>query len=206
MSGLRIKICGLTRVEDAGLAHALGAWALGFIFFKGSKRAVEAKQVASILAELPDAKGVGVFVNPTLDELKAVLAVAPLSLIQLHGDETEKFCQEVKALFPNLPLIKARRLQEEMSFETDYTLLDHAEKGEWGGSGKQVDWEKTGIYPKEKLILAGGIHAGNLVRANRKVRPFAFDLSSGVESAPGIKSPEKLIELFEIAKQESTHD
>ena len=204
MSGLRIKICGLTRVEDARLAQGLGAWALGFIFFKGSKRSVEAKQVASILAEIPGAKGVGVFVNPTLDHLKEVLAVAPLSLIQLHGNETESFCLEVKTLFPKIPLIKARRLQDEVSFETDYTLLDHAERGEWGGTGKQVDWEKAGIYPKEKLILAGGIHAGNIVLANHKVRPFAFDLSSGVESSPGIKSPEKLKELFEIAKQEST--
>jgi len=202
---VKIKICGLTRVEDAKLASELGAWALGFIFFKGSKRVVGAKQVASILAELPAARGVGVFVNPTIAELKETLRVAPLSMIQLHGNEDEAFCKEVRSLFSNLPVIKARRLRDEHNFETDYTLLDHAEKGEWGGTGKQVDWKEIGSkYPREKLILAGGIHAGNILEANRIVRPFAFDLSSGVESAPGIKSPEKLNELFKIAKQESS--
>ena len=128
----------------------------------------------------------------------------PLSMIQLHGTESKEFCTEVRSLFPKTPIIKARRLEDVVLFDADYTLIDHAEKGEWGGTGKSVDWDKIPNLSREKLILAGGINAKNLKEANRIVRPFAFDLSSGVESAPGIKSPEKLKELFEVAKMESS--
>ena len=115
----------------------------------------------------------------------------------MHGKETAEFCIQARNRFPNLEIIKATRLGEPVfSFESDYTLLDHGSDQNWGGTGQTVDWKAAHLFKKENLILAGGITFLNALEAMRIVQPFALDLSSGVESAPGIKSQEKLIQFF----------
>ena len=204
---MNVKICGLTRTGDAELALQLGAWAIGFIFYPQSPRYVEPETVSRILRRLnpPTALCVGVFVNPTLDFVKESVEKAGLTAIQLHGNETLEFCQEIKNVFPGTTLIKARRANEApISRFADYELLDHQSSDAWGGTGVAVDWEKAAEFrQKRSLILAGGLNADNVARAIQIVHPAAIDLSSGVEESPGIKSAVKMRAFFE-AVQRST--
>lgn len=204
---MRVKICGLTREEDAQRAEALGAWALGFIFYPKSKRYIEPAQAARIIAALKT-PAVGVFVNQTGDVVD-IARLAGLKGIQLHGDETPEHCARVKTNFTGF-VIKAFRPENEDDIaaiadykgKIDYALLDAGTGGQYGGTGHTFDWNlavkagETGI----PLILAGGLTADNILTANAKVKPFAADLSSGVESAPGIKDKEKLEALFSAVK------
>jgi phosphoribosylanthranilate isomerase len=204
---MRVKICGLTRAEDAAQAQALGAWALGFIFYPKSKRYLTPIQAQAIIASLQKpAQTIGVFVNQT-DEALTIAKQINLSGMQLHGDETPGDCKKVKQDFSGL-VIKALRPATEKDLAVipaykgtvDYILLDAAVSGQWGGTGQVVDWglaakaAETGI----PLILSGGLTAENILAANRKVRPFALDLSSGVEISPGIKDTGKLEQLFKV--------
>ena len=204
---MNVKICGLTRFEDAKRAVELGAWALGFIFYPKSKRYISPESVQSILTALPDTavniKKVGVFVNPSLEELKtAVQTAAAMTAIQLHGNETEAFCQLVKETFPNIEVIKAMKPEAALEIETnaDYVLIDHISEEAWGGTGQTVDWKKAAQIHSKKLILAGGLNAKNIKEAIQQVHPFSVDLSSGVEESPGIKSHEKLSEFFKAVR------
>ncbi len=214
-SKTEIKVCGLTRFEDAALALKLGAWSLGFIFYSGSKRAVTASQVSEILENLKRSlpenqiRAVGVFVNPTLDEIRNVMANVPLQGIQLHGNESVAFCQEVKALYPNLMIIKAARLadytpQQYHDPSINFILVDHQTDEEWGGTGQTVDWQKASqlkVPSHQKLILAGGLDSNNAQDAIFTVQPYALDLSSGLETSPGVKSAEKLNSFFALFNQ-----
>ena len=204
MSDVRIKICGLTRIEDASLATELGAWALGFIFYPPSPRYIEPKKVAQILEQLKNStiKSVGVFVNPTLNELKDVVATSKINTIQLHGNESAEFCEEVKKTFPLLEMIKAIRIDEPQKSTslTDYQLIDSISDQAWGGTGKTVDWEKAAKIAGKPVILAGGINPENILKAMKEVKPFALDVSSGVETSPGVKSAQKLRELFKATQ------
>ncbi|MCE9508634.1 MAG: phosphoribosylanthranilate isomerase [Alphaproteobacteria bacterium] len=202
---MRVKICGLTRAEDAALAQSLGAWALGFIFYSQSKRHIDAGQAEAIIRALPKpALAIGVFVNQT-DDVPAIAKQAGLGGVQLHGDETPEDCKKIKQNFSGL-VIKAFRPKTENDLAAipaykgivDYILLDAAVAGEFGGTGKTTDWAlaakaATLCIP---LILAGGLTAENILAANRQVHPFALDLSSGVEISPGIKDTGKLKGLF----------
>jgi phosphoribosylanthranilate isomerase len=208
---MRIKICGLTRAEDAVQAQSLGAWALGFVFYRQSKRYIDPKQAQAIFRALPKPTlTVGVFVNQT-DEALDIARQINLGGMQLHGDETPDDCKRVRQNFSGL-LIKAFRPETEDDLKAipvykglvDYILMDAAVSGQWGGTGKTADWgyavkaAEFGI----PLILAGGLTAENIMAANRQLKPFAADLSSGVETSPGIKDSDKLKKLFSTLQED----
>jgi phosphoribosylanthranilate isomerase len=190
----RIKFCGITRVADAETAAALGAWAVGMIFWPGSPRAVTVEQAAEISAAVKRRVEVaGVFVNPTLEELAQTAEAAELTLIQLHGQEGPVFCGEV-ARRTGCKVIKAARvhsgaeIQTLATFHTDYHLLDSYVADVPGGTGETFAWELArGHRSSVPLVLSGGLTADNVAEAIRVVRPFAVDVASGVETAPGRK-------------------
>ena len=195
----RVKVCGITRPEDAELSVELGAWAIGFILWKGSARAADPAVAAGISAALRRrAATVGVFVNASLDEIAQAADALQLSHVQLHGDEGPAFCGEV-ARRTGAKVIKAVRIadasgfRELERFHTDYHLLDTAARGLRGGSGRTWDW---GLAARRRrtvpAILSGGLTAENVAVGIAAVEPFAVDVASGVEASPGIKDPDKL--------------
>jgi len=191
-----IKICGLTRAEDALLAWELGASALGFIFHPQSPRNVEASTVASIRHQLPeDAFCVGVFVDRREDEMNAIAREAGLDAVQLHGRETPETCALVEK-----PVIKVIRAEDEHALErypAAAFLLDAVHPTMAGGTGLKADWNLARrMAQHHRLILAGGLDATNVREAIEAVRPAGLDLSSGVEASPGIKDRAKLLTLF----------
>jgi phosphoribosylanthranilate isomerase len=190
----RIKFCGITRLEDAELAVSLDAWAIGMILWSGSPRAVS-PDVATGIAERVRRKleVVGVFVNPTLDEVAAAADVIGLTIVQLHGQEGPAFCAEV-ARRTGCRVIKAARvrgradIQALAPFHTDFHLLDSYRPGIPGGTGETFAWDLVaGRRAKVPLILSGGLNAGNVAGAIDTVHPYAVDVASGVEASPGIK-------------------
>jgi phosphoribosylanthranilate isomerase len=193
---LPIKICGLTRAEDALLAWELGASALGFIFHAKSPRNVSAAQVARIRRELPpEAFCVGVFVDRGAKEMNAIAEEAGLDACQLHGRETPETCAAVMR-----PVIKAIRAEDEGQLEqypAAAFLLDAVHPTMAGGTGLKADWNLAArIAQRHRLILAGGLEPSNIREAIETVRPAGLDLSSGVEASPGVKDPAKLRALF----------
>jgi phosphoribosylanthranilate isomerase len=206
---MRIKICGLTRREDAEQAQKLGAWALGFIFYPKSPRHIVPAKAADIIRHLTT-PAIGVFVNQMEDVLN-IAKTAGLKGVQLHGDETPEECLSIKKSFSGF-VIKAFRPETEKDVEAigayksavDYILIDAAAGAQYGGTGKAAD-KALAIKAKSfgiPLVLAGGLTATNIIDAVQNVAPFAADLSSGIESSPGIKDAAKLDALFKIAKGE----
>jgi len=195
----RVKICGITRPEDAELAVELGAWALGFNFWPGSPRVADPAVAAGIALVLRRrVELAGVFVNASLDEIAHAAEATHLSLVQLHGDEGPAFCAEV-ARRTGAKVIKAMRIasasdfQDLARFHTDFHLLDTARRGAYGGTGETWDWalasKRSRIVP---VILSGGLTAENVAAGVAAVEPYAVDVASGVESAPGIKDPDRM--------------
>jgi phosphoribosylanthranilate isomerase len=195
----RLKICGITRAEDAALAVEAGAWALGFILWPGSRRYVEPAMAAGIArTQRRRAELVGVFVNPTLDEVAHAADLIGLTHVQLHGDEGPSFCTAV-AQRTGCRVIKAVRVRsradvlDAQRFHTDLHMLDAP------ANGRTWDWrlasERRSRIP---LVLAGGLTPDNVAEAIAAVRPWAVDVASGVESEPGIKDPE-LVRAFAAA-------
>ena len=195
----KIKFCGITNLDDAHAALAAGAWAIGMIFWSGSPRSCDPDIAAEIAAELKRrVELVGVFVNPTLDELARTADAVGLTMLQLHGDEGPVFCGEA-ARRTGCKVIKAARvagradIQAVMAFTIDYHLLDSHVRGVQGGSGETFEWELTrthkGVPP---LILSGGLTPDNVAEAIEVTRPFAVDVASGVEASPGVKDHRKL--------------
>lgn len=200
-AGVRVKICGLTRLEDAQLAARLGAWALGFVFFPPSPRAIAPEAAAELIAGLPSAPAkIGVFVNAEFAELKAVADQAGLTHLQLHGEESPELVKRLQQA--GYQVIKAQRLRrrEDLAALTRWpqpVLIDAIAPGVWGGSGLLADWELAAeASAKGSVILAGGLTPENLQAAITAVAPWGVDLSSGVEAAPGIKDHAKLEALF----------
>ncbi|MDE1153302.1 MAG: phosphoribosylanthranilate isomerase [Micavibrio sp.] len=200
---MRVKICGLTRAEDAQLAQDLGAAMLGFIFYHGSKRFITPDAAAVIVPKMT-AMTVGVFVNQS-DDVAAIAAKTGLSGVQLHGDETPQMVEKIRKIFPGL-VIRALRPEKPADLDAikdyqglaDMILIDAAAPGQYGGTGHTGDW---GLAVQAKdygipVILAGGLNPQNISDAAKAVQPYALDLSSGVEASPGIKDPEKLKALF----------
>ena len=193
----RIKICGITNLADAQLAVALGADALGFIFYRPSKRCILPALAAEICAALPPfVAKVGVFVNESAVVIQTILTDCRLDGVQLHGEELPGFCRQ----FP-VKVIKAIRVRDADSLRTaaeydvDALLLDTYTAEQRGGTGQAFDWTlarqaKTMVRPP--IILSGGLTPENVWAAIRQAVPFAVDVASGVESAPGRKDPEKL--------------
>ena len=202
----RIKICGITRSEDVRAAVAAGADALGFVFYPPSPRYVTAEAVAELLQELPPfVVSVGLFVNASKAELQEVLAKAPIQLLQFHGDETPEQCHALASAV-NRPFIRAFRVKPDTSaqdlIECEKTyraassffngLLLDTFVDSFGGSGKVFDWS---LIPKELaplVVLSGGLNVQNATDAVRRMRPFAVDISSGVELSKGIKDIAKV--------------
>ncbi|MDD3014218.1 MAG: phosphoribosylanthranilate isomerase [Candidatus Gastranaerophilales bacterium] len=203
---MKIKICGITLLEDALLASKLGAWTVGFIFFKNSPRYIEPEKAAEIINNLPEnLEKAGVFVNSSIEEIKSIHSKTGITIIQLHGDESAEFCSELSKL--NIPIIKALRINNEsdLSIIPRYKdkvfaiLLDKYSDKEYGGTGKSFNWDivlkaKTYNIP---LILAGGLNSSNIEEAV-KLEPYAMDISSGVEKSKGIKDHQKMTELFQL--------
>ena len=202
---IRVKICGITSLEDASLAVRLGVHALGFIFAP-SPRQVSPDDVRDIVRGIPPlVQTVGVFVNDAPSRVREIMGFCGLDLAQLHGDESPDDCE---ALTPRV--IKALRLKDESSLAAAETyrgkvravLLDSYMKGRRGGTGTTLDWDlaaralKIGI----PVILAGGLNPGNVRMAVSVVRPFAIDVNSGVEERPGRKSPALMDRLMEIVR------
>ena len=195
----RIKFCGLTTLADAELAAHAGAWAVGLIFWPGSPRRCGLDDAAEIAAALKRrTEIVGVFVNPTLDDVAATADAVGLTIVQLHGDEGPVFCGEV-ARRTGCKVIKAARvrsradIQSLSSFHTDFHLLDSYARGIPGGTGETFAWEiARGHRGRIPVILSGGLNADNVAEAIGVVQPFAGDVASGVEASPGRKDPAKL--------------
>ncbi len=199
---VRVKICGLTRLEDARLAISLGADALGFIFYPRSPRYILPEKAKEIIAQLPPyVTTVGVFVNEPKESIIKIMNLTGIDMIQLHGEESPGFCA---SFFPRV--VKAFRIREidDLSEIINYKgrvraiLLDTFVRGIPGGTGQTFNWElaleakKLGI----PVILAGGLSPENVADAIKKVDPFGIDISSGVESSPGLKDQVKLRDLF----------
>jgi phosphoribosylanthranilate isomerase len=207
----RVKICGVTNLDDAELALAGGAWAVGLVFYADSPRRCDVESAAEIGAALKRrAEVVGVFVNASLDEVVATAEAGGLTMIQLHGDEGPSYCREARRR-TGLKVIKAARVRDAASiralsaYATDYHMLDAHVTGRPGGTGERFDWSLAAGHPGEPpLLLSGGIRPDNVRAAIEAVKPFAVDLSSGVESAPGRKDPAKLRALFEAVRETAT--
>jgi phosphoribosylanthranilate isomerase len=206
---VRIKICGLTRVEDAEFVAGLGAWAVGMIFYDGSPRRCSIADAAQITATLRRRVELcGVFVNESLDRVAQVSDELGLTLIQLHGDEGPAYCGEV-ARRTGARIIRAAQVsvpgdvRDVERYHVDFHLLDararaKARQGMRGGTGETFDWELISVRrSKLPLILSGGIDASNAAAAIAEVQPYALDSASGTESAPGHKDTKKLVALFD---------
>lgn len=202
MSTVRIKTCGITRHEDARLALDLGAWAIGLIFHPLSPRSIEPEAARRLVERLPaDTLSIGVFVDRPVSEVQDVVDRVGLRGVQLHGNETP---EEVAAISAST-VIKAFRVGEGFDpglvdeYQCDLVLLDTFRKGKPGGTGETFDWAVAhAVADRRPTIVAGGIGPHNAIAAIDAANPFAIDVSSRVESSPGVKDHEELQRLFEI--------
>lgn len=192
----RIKICGITREEDLLAAARLGADAIGLVFYAKSPRYVSPQRAAELLRALPPfVTSVGLFVNASPEEVRATLAVAPLDLLQFHGDEEPEYCASF-----GLPYLKAVRVKPEVDlvqYAARYAsarglLLDAFVEGIPGGTGLSFDWSLIPSDLSLPVVLSGGLDPANVQQAVEQVKPWAVDVSSGVEAAKGIKDAAKI--------------
>lgn len=213
MTKLFVKICGITRRQDAELASGLGAAALGFIFWPGSPRYLAPEDARSIAEVVPShVWKVGVFVDEPVSEVARIVRDVGLNAAQVHGHETPEYCRELKGRVmreagpsgPTSTIIKTVSLGDDgarqvADFDPDIVfLVDAHDPARYGGTGRTVNWDLAGaIAAARPTILAGGLTAANIRLAVRTVRPYGVDVSSGVESSPGIKDPARLRSLFE---------
>ena len=191
----RIKICGITRLEDALEASRLGVDAVGFVFYNKSSRYIDPQKAASIIRQLPPfVSAVGLFVNPTQEYIAEVLQTVPLGVIQLHGDENPDFCSaQRRRVMKAIPVSDADELKQAARFDCPVLLDAKAPAGVYGGTGRSFDWSLLkGFEHGFPLTLAGGLSIDNVEEAMAIRQWFALDVSSGVESSPGIKDAEKM--------------
>lgn len=196
----KVKICGITNLEDAQLSAKFGADALGFNFYEKSPRFITPEKAREIIEKLPEnILKVGVFVNENLEKIAETALIARLDALQLHGEETPEFARELKAK-TNLEIIKAFRVSPEfkpedvLQYEVDAILLDAYSPKEHGGTGETFDWEIAKKVKKNfpQMYLAGGISHENILSAIDMVKPFAVDACSSLESEKGIKDSNKV--------------
>lgn len=193
-----VKICGITRQEDAELAVECGAGALGFVFWPESPRQIDPNKAWKIVATLPPfVTPVGVFVNQPAEYVNDIASQVGLGAVQLHGDENVEYAAAIRP-----PILKAMTLSQ-----TDSTidlwparvvvLLDAHDPVRRGGTGMTIDWARAAhVAARRRMVLAGGLTPANAAEAIGRVRPFGIDVSSGVETTPGVKDPEKVRALF----------
>jgi phosphoribosylanthranilate isomerase len=211
----RIKICGLTRPEDLQGAVAAGADAVGFVFYADSPRYIAPAAAAALIAAVPPfVTTTGLFVNATLDEVKRILAIAPVAMLQFHGDETAEQCAAIAAEV-NRPFTRALRVKPEMhagdllEYESEYRAASPLFAGllldtfvdSYGGSGKVFDWSVIPANLAPLVVLSGGLNAQNVTEAVTRVRPHAVDVSSGVEQGKGIKDVAKIRAFIEAVRK-----
>lgn len=202
MTSMFIKVCGITRVSDAVHAVEQGATALGFVLWPTSPRAVSVERAAEIIAELPShVMTVGVFVNEPIDGIRSAAERARLTAVQLHGDEPPAYADAL-----DWPVIRAvsvgeiDRAADAWSAETAL-LVDNIDPVRRGGTGAAVDWTRAaGVAKTRRVVLAGGLTPENVATAIRAVHPFGVDVSSGVESAPGVKDLDKVTQFISNAR------
>ncbi|MDJ0730950.1 MAG: phosphoribosylanthranilate isomerase [Crocosphaera sp.] len=204
---MRVKICGITQAEQGQAIANLGATALGFICVERSPRYIKSQQIQEIIQVLPTTiDRIGVFANASLTDIEAVLKIAQLTGIQLHGDETPQFCAQIKQLWPHLEIIKAFRIKTAESLldipqyreVIDTLLLDAYHPQQLGGTGKTLNWDILATFePDRPWFLAGGLNPNNIVQALDNLTPDGIDLSSGVERSPGDKDINKVTQLFQ---------
>ena len=192
----RVKICGITRIEDAKSAISSGCDALGFVFYERSPRAVSVKQAADIIAQLPPfVSTVALFVDATPEFVRNVIQKTGIDLLQFHGHEKDQEC-----VVYNRPFIKALRMRPEVDLKAEVNaypnaraiLLDAYTPGIPGGTGEQFDWSRIPLELSSQIILAGGLDATNVAQAISQVKPYAVDVSGGVEGSKGIKDAVKI--------------
>jgi phosphoribosylanthranilate isomerase len=209
MAAPRIKFCGNTSVEDAELAVELGAWAVGLIFYEPSPRYCDPAVAGAIAARLRRrAEVVGVWVNGHLDEVSETASDLGLTMIQLHGDEGPAYCAEVARrtgcrVIKAVPVASAGDLQALGVYHTDFHLLDTGHAHLRGGTGETWDWRMAAagrLRTEVPRILSGGLRADNVSEAIEIVRPYAVDVVSGVEAAPGVKDAEKMAAFAEAVR------
>ncbi len=205
----KIKFCGVTSLRDAERGVSAGAWAIGLIFWPHSPRRCEPETASEIGAALKRrVEVVGVFVNATLEHIAGTAEAVGLTMIQLHGDEGPSFCAEAGRR-TGCKVIKAMRvrsradIQATAPFHTDYHLLDSHVAGLPGGTGETFSWELARAHKGPPLILSGGLNPDNVADAIEVVRPYAVDVASGVERAPGVKDAEKLTAFVAAVAGES---
>jgi phosphoribosylanthranilate isomerase len=210
VSVVRSKICGITRIEDALAAVAAGADAIGLVFYAESPRAVSVEQAAAILQALPPfVTSVGLFVDMPRAELQALLQRLPLDLLQFHGDESPADCEG-----HGRPYIKALRVrpgEDVAAAMAPYAgargiLLDTFVEGVPGGTGATFDWSLVPRQAAKPIILAGGLEAGNVAAAIRQVRPYAVDVSGGVEASKGIKDAGRIRAFVQAVRDAGCDD
>ena len=198
---VRVKICGITRPQDALAAAYLGADAIGLVFYPASPRAVTVQTACAIVEVLPPfICKVGLFVNAAPDEISGVLETVALDVLQFHGDEETEQCKRYSK-----PFIKAVRMQDNADLnaaviryaDASALLLDTYVDGLHGGTGQAFDWSRIPAHPGKPLILAGGLTPANVAAAIEQTKPYAVDVSGGVESAKGIKDTGKIAEFIQ---------
>ena len=196
----RVKICGITRVQDGVAAAAVGADAIGLVFYPNSPRYVEIEQAAEIASALPPfVTKVALFVNAPADEIELVVSQAPIDLIQFHGNESPDFCSA-----QGKPYIKAIRMkagvnlhqQRELYYQSCGLLVDSYRAGVPGGTGESFNWSLIPADLSAEIILAGGLTPANVADAIRAVHPWGVDVSGGVEAAKGIKDAQTIKQLI----------
>ncbi|WP_337153555.1 phosphoribosylanthranilate isomerase [Pseudomonas protegens] len=205
MPAVRSKICGITRIEDALAAVAAGADAIGLVFYAKSPRAVNVQQARAIIAALPPfVTSVGLFVNASRCELGEILDAVPLDLLQFHGDESAADCEGY-----HRPYIKALRVKAGDDIaaaclaypRASGILLDTYVEGVPGGTGEAFDWSLVPQGLSKPIILAGGLTPDNVSAAIARVRPYAVDVSGGVEQGEGIKDPAKIQAFMQAVRR-----
>ncbi len=205
---MKVKFCGITRIEDAREAARLGAWAIGLNHWDQSPRRCDPGTAVQISAELRRAvQIVGVFVNPTLDELARAAEDESLAMVQLHGDEGPDFCREAARrtgckVIKGVGVRSAADVHAAEAFRTDYHLFDAHRPGTPGGTGESFDWELVGARRSQvPAILAGGLTPDNVAEAISIARPDAVDVASGIEASPGVKDHELMAAFARNAEQ-----
>jgi len=195
-----VKICGITRIEDARVAIAAGASALGFVFWPKSPRFIEPNAARDIVVTLPPSvTPIGVFVDQPADEVNAIVGRVGLGAVQLHGSENDAYVEMMTR-----PVVKAVAIHADSASSVDgwspevRLLLDVHDPVKKGGTGRTIDWTTAAaIASRRPIILAGGLTPSNVSAAIAHVRPYGIDVSSGVETQPGIKDHERIKALFE---------
>ncbi|BDU50880.1 phosphoribosylanthranilate isomerase [Haliovirga abyssi] len=204
---VKVKICGITRLEDAQVAIENGVDALGFIFYKKSKRYIEPNKVKEIIKNIPPfISKVGVFVNEDINDIKRIGKELKLDILQLHGEESVEYLKELEKGFTVVKAFRIkdiRELEKIKDYKIKWFLLDTYSSKEYGGTGEKFNWEIVKEAKKYgKVILAGGLNSENIKLAIDELKPYGVDISSGVEIDKGIKDRKKIIDIMRIIKDD----